>query len=81
MIDELEDIRKEAVLSLMDVLELSHHPRGMTRGCHDKSVTVDGNTENVRNRHRPVLVQSFAFVFFHSLEGNCALYNHTIPFL
>jgi hypothetical protein len=81
MIDELEDIRKEALLSLMDVLELSQDPCGMTIGCHDKSVTVDGNTENVRNRHRPTLLQSFALVSFHSLEGNCVLYNHTILFL
>jgi hypothetical protein len=81
MIDELEDIRNEAVLSVMDVRELSQHPCGMTRGCHEKSVTVDGNTENVRNRHRPVLVQSFTLVSFHSLEGNRVLYNHTILFL
>jgi hypothetical protein len=81
VIDELEDIRKEAVLSLMDVSELSQHPSGMTRGCQDKIVTVEGNTENVRNRHHPVLVQSFALPSFHSLEENRVLYNHRIPFL
>jgi len=81
MFDKLEDIRKEAVLSLMDVLELSQHPCGMTKGYHDKSVTVDGDTGNVRNQHHPVLIQSFSLVFFHLPEGNCVLYNHTIPFL
>lgn len=49
VIDELEDIWKEALLSLIDVSELSQHPCGMPRRCHDKSVTVDGKTENVRN--------------------------------
>lgn len=81
MVDELEDIRKEAVLFLMDVLILSYHPCGMNKGCHDKSVTADSNTEKFRKRHHPVLVQSFDLVSFHSLEGNCVLYNHTIPFL
>ena len=74
MIDGLEDIRQEALV-------LSQHLCGLTKGCHEESVTIDGNTEKVRNRHRPVLVQSFTLVSFHSLEGNCVLYNHTIPFL
>ena len=68
MINELEDIRKEAKLSLMDVLELSEHPCGMTVGCHSRSVTVEGNMKNVRNRHRSALLQSFVLVSFHSLE-------------
>ena len=81
MINKSVDIRKEAVLSQLDVIVLSQYPCGLTKWCHDKSVTVDGNTQKVRNRHRPVPVQNFALVSFRSLEGNCVLYNHTIPFL